>query len=177
MIKIIGGLLDRIFAVIGALLFSQVPVFMQQYTQRLAGHVAELSIQIEKMRQAASLTGKTLQQYVQKFMSASDPDFARQGVIMNEMTHRWQNLSEGLTAMQNASAVTRPFAFGYHLNLDIFKNTFQSFDLGLVFTVEGFIYALIGIAAGYLAFWSIRKLGIMLLNVFTFPFKARNEKT
>jgi hypothetical protein len=66
--------------VIGAFVASQIPEFIQQYTQRLAGHVNELYRLLNQMRQVASYSNKTLDQYIQKFITSSDPDFARQGV-------------------------------------------------------------------------------------------------
>lgn len=56
MIKWIGGLIDRIFAVVGALACLQFPLFLQQYQQHLSGHVVELQIQIQAMQRAASVT-------------------------------------------------------------------------------------------------------------------------
>lgn len=67
MIKWISSLIDRIFAAVGGVLFSQAPLFMKQYAQQLSGHAAELRFQVDAMKQAASNSGKTLEQFIQKF--------------------------------------------------------------------------------------------------------------
>lgn len=158
MVKWIKGFLDRAFAVAGALLLSQAPLFMQQYQQRLAGHVAELQLQIEMMRQAAALSGKTLNQFVQKFLASQDLDFVRQGEIMQSMVQRWESLSEGYIAMNNAVPFLKPFVFLAHLNYEIAKTTFEAFNIGISLSLEGFVYALFGIIIGYFTFIGLCKL-------------------
>lgn len=65
MFKWIGGLMDRACAVVGAVVFAQAPLFMQQYSQQLIGRTAELKLQVDGMKQAANLSGKTLEQLTQ----------------------------------------------------------------------------------------------------------------
>ena len=44
-------LFDRALCVVGAILFSQLPEFFQQYLQRLGGHLDEARRQLEQFRQ------------------------------------------------------------------------------------------------------------------------------
>lgn len=157
MFKWLGGLLDRICAVAGALAFSQVPLFMQQYKQQLSGHVVELQLQVKAMRQAAMLTGKTLEQFIAKFSASTDGDFARQGEIMHAMVQRWQALSDGFAALNEASTFSAPFVFLSHLNLEIAKETASAFSLGIPLSLEGAVWAVIGIAAGYFTFYTVKR--------------------
>lgn len=156
--KWLGALLDRICAALGALIFIQIPLFMQQYMQQLLGREAELKLQIESMRQSAVLSGKTLEQYIQKFVASSDPDFMRQGELMHSMMDRWHSYSEALSAYQGSSVVGRPFAFLMHLNGDVFKSTLDHYTFGLPLTIEAGVYALLGVVMGYLAFSLVRNL-------------------
>lgn len=170
MLKWLIGLLDRAFAVIGAIVFAQAPLFMQEYTQQLIGRTAELRLQVNAMRQAAGFSGKTLEQLMQKFMENSDSDVVLQGEVMHAMVGRWHQLSEALTVMQDSSLWERPFAFLYHLNSDVFSSTFHQFSLGLPLNLEGGIYAVLGMACGYLVFAIIRgffrKVKIGFLKMF-----------
>lgn len=150
MFKWISALLDRICVVIGAFIFSQIPLFMQQYRLQLAGHVAELRFQVGLMQQVALSSGKTLEQFIQKFTQSSDVDFASQGQIMSAMVSRLQTLSEGLAALNNASVLSRPYEFFIHYQQDIGRAAFESFEMGIPFTYEGLVYALVGIVVGYL---------------------------
>ena len=152
------GLLDRIFAVIGAAVFVQAPLFMQQYTQQLIGRTEELRLQVDAMRRAAGISGKTLDQLLQKFADSGDADFVHQGDVMSGIVQRWYHLSEALTAMEDSSLWSRPLSFLYHLNTDVFKSTLAHFSFGLPISLEGGIYAFIGLMFGYLIFSLLKKL-------------------
>lgn len=156
------GFLDRLFAVAGALLVSQVPLFIQHYTQQLSGHVSELHHQVEIMRATALKSDKTLEQFIQKFLGSSDIDFVRQGEIMQTMVHRLNSLSESFLSLKNATVFTRPFTFLGQVNMDIANSTLQSFSIGIPLNMEGLTYALVGIVIGYLIFLCIRNLTLSL---------------
>lgn len=148
---------DRLFVVIGALIFSQIPLFIDHYQVELGARLTELELQVGLMRQAAHHSHKTLDQYVEKFKESQDPDFSRQGSIMAGMVQRWESLSVSLTALQNASLLERPLIFLKHLNGEIIQSTYKSFSFGLFFTVEVGIYALAGMLFGYLLFAGISR--------------------
>lgn len=158
MFKWIGGLIDRLFAVTGALIFSQFPLFIQQYQQHLSGHVAELQAQVQAMKNAASMTGKSLQQYVIKFLNSGDVDFQHQGELMDSMIQRYHNLTEGYNALHEASLYSKPFIFIRYLDWDIAQSTWNSFVIGFSFNLEGIAYAIIGITLGLLVYWLLRKI-------------------
>lgn len=176
MLKWIGGLLDRVFAVVGAICFAQAPLFMQQYTQQLIGRESELSLQVNTMRQAASLSGKTLEQLMKKFIENPDIDVVRQGEVMLALVGRWHKFSDALSAMQESTLWSRPFAFLYHLNTDTFSSTFHHFKFGLPLNMEGGVYALFGIGAGYLIFIFFRSIWRKLNEVIRAIFRRNPQK-
>src|SRR6185436_1727460 len=63
-LHLFGGLIDRVLCVLGAVLFSQGPEFMQQYLQRLGGHLQEAQRQLDLFREAATRSGRTLEQFI-----------------------------------------------------------------------------------------------------------------
>lgn len=158
MFRWMGKILDRLFVVAGALLFLQLPLFMQQYRLQLTGHVAELKLQVTAMQQRAQMTGKTLEQFIQKFQNSSDADFAHQGQIMTNMVDRMHDLSDGLFALDHASVLSRPFQFLAHFHYDIVRSTMRTFEMGITFTLEGLVYALAGMIIGYLIFLAVSRL-------------------
>jgi hypothetical protein len=169
-------LLDRFFVVFGAFLGSQVPQFLQQYTQRLGGHVAELNYQIEGLKKIASISGKTLDQYIHKFMLNSDPDFVRQGEFIDGMVIRWQELNQALSRLIQASIWERPFVFLKEMDYSIVRSTYQSFQPGLNLTTEGFLYACLGILAGYAFYHLMIKAIVALWNWIRFRLKSIPNK-
>lgn len=152
------ALLDRIFAVMGAFLFSQIPTFMQQYGQQLTGHAQELKMQLDLMTKTALQSGKTLDQYIHKFLQYADVDISAQGRLMQDMVVRYQTLSEASLALNQASVFSKPFVFFKHLYPDIVASTFHLFTPSISFTLEGLAYALIGIFFGYTTFFLLKKL-------------------
>lgn len=143
------GLFDRVFAVIGALVFAQAPMFIQQYGQQLSGRVAELKLQVNSIASAAAQGHKSVPQYIQRFIDSGDQDFMLQGELMQRMTLRFGHLSEALQDLSSTSIWSKPFVFIRDFNWEIAQSTFADFQPGIPFTLEGLMYALIGIGMGY----------------------------
>ncbi len=169
--------LDRIFAVVGAFLMSQFPQFYDQYLQRTMGHLEELNRQIDLMRQAATLTGKTLDSYIRKFLTSDDLDILHQGNLMQQMTERANDLAEGAAAMMHADVITRPFVFLGHVQSDIATSTLENFKPGFSFGTEGLIYALLGIFLGYGVFHILMQIIAAFWMVLTKPFRRNTKET
>lgn len=149
---------DRLCVVLGALAFSQVPAFIQQYVQQLQGRIEELRLQIGLMREFAMRSGKTLEQLIDKFLAASDVDVVHQGEFIQEMVTRLGYLSSAAEALKNASLTNRFFVFLANLQYDIVKSTLSEFSLGLTFSFEALLYALMGGLAGFIVFSGVKKL-------------------
>ena len=148
MMKFIGNVFDKILALIGALVLSQGPVFMLAYTHVLSGHVAELKWQMDAMQKVAAQSGKSLDQFVQKFVMSQDTDFHLQGQLMQGIIERWNNFSDSLIALQQATVWSRPFQFIRHFDWNIARSTYGSYEIGLTLNLEGIVYALVGFLLG-----------------------------
>jgi hypothetical protein len=155
--KWLDQLMDRIFSVAGALVLAQAPEYFQQYTQRLAGHVNELQRYINAMQKIADLSGKSLEDYIGKFVTHQDFDIASQGQLMAEMLHRWSMLNESLQSMTSASLFYRPFAFFRYVQTDIAWMTLKDFSPAFPITLESALYALFGLVLGYALYQSLKR--------------------
>lgn len=153
----LGTVIDRLCIVAGAFLGSQIPQFMQQYASRLSGHVAELQLLIDQLRKVAAHSNKSLEEYIQKFLSSSDGDFAYQGKFMQGMVVRWEELNNALTHLAQSSAWTRPLVFVKDLQSDIAHSTLTSFQPGINLSLEGLCYAGIGCLLGWAFYQLISK--------------------
>lgn len=158
MFKWVGGLIDRVFAVTGAFAFSQLPLFMQQYQQQLLGHVSELQLQLDAMKNAAALSGKSLEQYVIKFINSGDLDFVHQGELMNNMIHRYDTLLKGYNSLHEAPVYGKPFYFIHYFDADIARATWSTFEFGFAFSVDSLVYATFGILTGILLYITLTKI-------------------
>jgi hypothetical protein len=149
-------LLDRILCVLGAVLFSQVPEFMQQYLQRLGGHLDEARLTISRFRDAAAQSGSTLDQLVANSAQNPDPSMRNVGGVIQGAIARADELASADAALRGASVWTRPFVFLRHADWGIAKATWEIYRPAVPTTAEGFIYA----GAGILFALAVYYLGV-----------------
>jgi hypothetical protein len=152
----VEGLLDRALCVIGAVIFSQAPEFMQQYLQRLGGHLDEARRQLQQFQQAAAKSGLTLDRLIDQTSTNADPAVAKLGGVMTDAITRVDALQTAQSAIQHASLWNRPFVFLRYLDPSIAHATWMIFKPAVPTTPEGFVYAL----AGMLALISTYHLGV-----------------
>ncbi len=139
-------LLDRVLCVAGAVAFSQVPEFMQQYLQRLGGRLDEALRQLEQFRSAAEQSGLTLDQLAARGAANPDPAIARLGRLAGEALGRVDALAAADSAIRHASALARPFTFARHFDPAVARATASIFRPAVPTTLEGLCYALAGTA-------------------------------
>lgn len=168
MIKWLGSLIGKLFIIAGALLMSQMPLFMQYYTQQLAGRVSELQWQKENFEQMAVQSGKSLDQYVQKFLINDDLDFKQQGQFMKATIERWEDFSKSLVELEKASVWAKPFVFLQKLDWNIMLATYDSFEPGLTLNLEGVVFAVAGMFIGSFLFFLIRSLLLWVSSSLSF---------
>ncbi|MFI0434557.1 MAG: DUF2937 family protein [Parachlamydiaceae bacterium] len=156
--SLIGNLFDRLFVVAGACIGSQIPQFMHQYIERLAGHVDALKKLINQLDQIAAGSNKHLDQYIQKFKESIDIDFNRQGDFLQGIVDRWQELNKTLEQMTQSPFWQRPYYFFKDFQADIAHSTFDSFQPGFNLTIEGGCYALVGMLIGWSFYQTIIQL-------------------
>jgi hypothetical protein len=148
--------IDRALCVAGALLFSQLPEFFQQYLQRLGGHLAEARRQLGQFQQAAAESGVNLGQLIAQVSSQRDPAVAHLGAVMVETRARVESLAAAEGALRHASVWSRPFVFLRHLDPEIARGTWAVFKPAVPTTIEGAVYA----ALGMLVVLAIYHLGL-----------------
>lgn len=135
---------DRVLCVVGAILFSQAPEFMQQYLQRLGGHLDEARRQLASFQHIAEKAGISLDRFITQTSANSEPTVAKLGGVMQETAARVDSLAAAQDALLHASIWTRPFVFLRHLDLGIAQGTWSVYQPGIPTTFEGLLYALVG---------------------------------
>lgn len=138
------GLLDRVLCVAGTVIFSQVPEFMQQYLQRLGGHLDEARRQLQQFQNAATQSGLTLDQLIGQTTANADVAVAKLGGVMTDAVTRFHTLETAQAAIHDASLWSRPFVFVQHVDPAIARATWTIFKPAVPTTLEGLVYSLAG---------------------------------
>lgn len=140
-------LVDRILCVFGAILFSQGPEFVQQYLQRLGGHLEEARRQLAAFQQTAAQAGLSLDQFIAQTGANADVAVARLAGVMTAAVDRVASLQSAHEALLHTSLWTRPFVFVRHLDLGIARATGAIYQPAVPTTAEGLVYSLAGMLA------------------------------
>lgn len=145
-------LFDRVLCVAGALAFSQMPEFMQQYLQRLGGHLDEARRHLQEFQNVANQSGVTLDKLITNTRASADAVMVRLGDVIAGTSERVHELASAEAALRNASPFTRPFVFLRHLDHDIASSAWTVFKPAVPTTFEGALYAAAGIVV-FLSFY------------------------
>jgi Protein of unknown function (DUF2937) len=137
-------LLDRALCIVGAVAFSQFPEFMQQYLQRLEGHLDEARLQVGRFKEAAAQAGMTLDQMIAGTGQNPDPSMVRLGGVIRSAVARVDELAAADDALRHASLWGRPFAFLGHVDWGIARATLAIYRPAVPTTAEGLLYAGVG---------------------------------
>jgi hypothetical protein len=148
-------LIDRVLCVVGAVVFSQAPEFMQQYLQRLGGHLAEARRQMAQFEEIARQAGKNVRELAAQYLASADPSVASMGKIVGETQQRVDVLAASEVALRDASLWSRPFVFLRDMDSEIARGTLDVFKPAVPTTAEGFVYALLGVIIILVAYHGI----------------------
>ncbi len=167
-LRFLDGLIDRVCALIGAVMLSQFPQYYGQYMQRLGGHLDEALKAVSRYEKAAAEHGLTLEEYIQHHIESTSEVFVSSGHVIQSLVERYHNLLNSFNALSEANIFNRWFIFLREIDLEIARNTWHNFVPGIPTTAEGFIYALCGLFLGWGTYVLIKKL-------FTLPSKLINK--
>lgn len=144
--RIVGNILVFLCAIFAI----QIPAFIDAYSQRLGGHIAELQWQIQQLELLSMQSGKNLDSYIQKFLAQDDADFYSQGIYIQNLTLRKNQLQSHLEKIENAPAGFKFFIFLKNLDIHIARESILHFKPSLPLTMSAALYGLIGLLIGSL---------------------------
>lgn len=141
-----------LFGLTGALVLSQFPEFFQQYTQRLGGHLDEISAQVSSLEQRAADAGKDVPGYLRGFLLNRDVDVRREGMHLRSIVDRRAELATAYEALTGAGSVWRAQRFAKHVDWEIASSTFAVYRPAVPVTAESAIYTAAGFGTGAMIF-------------------------
>ncbi|HXT09744.1 MAG TPA: DUF2937 family protein [Roseiarcus sp.] len=157
-------LLRRFALAIGllcGLVGAQAPEFAQQYRQRLAGAVDELSRVVSTFDAEARDKSLTPDAAIARLKQNADPLARERGRDMADDKTRLHHLREALAAFTDAAPVKRLFAVAETFDASTARRAWGDFEPAVPTTAEGFIVALasavFGWLAAHLSLWPVRR--------------------
>ncbi len=145
---------------VGAVAGSQIPNYMDQYTQALGGAVDEAAKQVAGWQNIADkVTGGSLDKLVSAYQSGGEPAITALADKVAGDVARHGSLESALSAITNAEAWERPFAFLANLDYSTSVEAIKNFSLGIPLTWEAAAYTVAGFVVGAVAY-KLAKVGV-----------------
>jgi hypothetical protein len=131
-----------------AVLFSQAQEFAQQYRQRLAGAIDELTTIIQTFDEQANHAGLDRQTALNVYARSNEDFLRQQGDVMRRSFARYQSLSDQLEDLSVASPILRPLMVARQPDHRIVANVWRDFVPGLPVSVAGLVWCGFGMLIG-----------------------------
>ncbi len=135
---------DRVLCVVGAVAFAQLPEFIQQYRQRLGGHLDEARRQLAEFVAIATRSKLSLPQFIERTSTNPDSTVAQLGGAMRNTVLRVDELVAAEAALSHASLWAKPFIFLRHIEAEVARATWEIYRPAIPTTGEGLVYAIAG---------------------------------
>ncbi len=145
----------RIPVILVALLFgatgSQLPEFVQQYSQRLGGAVDELTGFVAQFDEDARAAGLSRNAALKEYTARNSEFLGRRGDTVAETIQRYERLKTQKADLDGASPVGRVVKFIINPQSDIAGRAWEDFKPAMPLTFEGGVFALLGVLLSLIA--------------------------
>ncbi|SEL46765.1 Protein of unknown function [Colwellia chukchiensis] len=132
MLSLINNVIDRCFFTATFIIGVQLPEFMQQYQQRLAGHLTEAQLQLAQYTNIAQQHfDGSLSAMISRYKSNSDAAIVSTGELIANLSARVQYLSQHLEQITTNSYLQSVYQFIRHLDPQIAAGTAQQFAMAI----------------------------------------------
>jgi hypothetical protein len=142
-----------IFAVISlfpAVLFGQIPEFIQQYEQRLGGAADELRLLVQHFDEDSRRSGYQRSDALQLMGRNTEQLVRDQSIRMSENIGRLANLQEQQVTLRQRGSAARFVSFAYNYDRPLATRTWENYQIGFPLSLAGALFALIGFALSFL---------------------------
>ena len=147
----------------GAVGLSQFPEYSQQYIQRLAGAVDELTLFVQDFDSDAASVGLTREAALEDLAKSGDLGAARAETIGTTIV-RYEKMSAALEVLQNSGPFTRAYNAVQFNDLDIAQAAMDDFKPAVPVTFEGAVFTGVGFFGGWIGIAIL--LGVLRLVIF-----------
>lgn len=153
----LGSVTDRVICIIMVLLLSQVPTYVSQYEDVLAGAHEEARTHYRNLEANAARFGKEVMPFLEGIRDRNDPEASELAKTDIEAVQRYQKYDAAVNALNEASVASRPFVLASHFQENLHRRAMAKFEPNVPLTGEALVYAAIGLF-----------VAIGLISLFTF---------
>lgn len=141
----IKSLLDKIFFTVGAIVFLQLPHFIEQYTQRMGGYAASQTEQIKEYQAIADQHfDGDIEAYRLRLQQNTDPAVAESAEQISKRLKSAQSIKKDLLVFEQQPLWYQVPYFITHMRTDLVKGTAANFSPGLPINLWAWGYGLLG---------------------------------
>lgn len=177
MLTLINNIIDRCFFTVTFILGLQLPEFMQQYQQRLAGHLDEARSQLSQFETIAQQHFEgSLATLIARYKGNNEASIVSTGELIERLFVRVEYLTQHLAQIVQSDYLSSVGQFIWHLDHPIAVGTAEHFSMAIPLTLNALATGAT-LAIGALI---LKELTLWLLK---YPFKhqsktnlANNEK-
>jgi len=167
MLGLINNIIDRCFFTATFILGVQIPEFMQQYQQRLAGHLAEAQSQLGQFEVIAQQHfDGSIVTMITRYKGNSEASIISTGELIERLSHRVEYLSGHLAQITQADYLQSVYQFIWHLDREIAGGTAEHFSMAIPLELNA-------IATGGTLAISALVLKALTITVVKYPFKKK----
>lgn len=147
MFHFFGKTIDRVLFAVNFIIAVQLPAFIQQYSQRIAGHLDEAKLQLGNYQFIADQHYQgDLGKLVGQYQANSDPSIEAIGTLVNQLVLRTTELSQKVAHLQQSDYLDRMYYFFIDMDMSILQALIPSFQLSIPMEtnalVTGFVFAI-----------------------------------
>lgn len=141
----IKGLLDKVCFTVGAIVFLQLPHFIEQYTQRMGGYAASQAEQIQEYQAIADEHFEgDIENYRLRLEQNADPAIAESAQQISKRLKTALSIDKDLQVFEHQPLWYQVPYFITHMKMDLVKGTAKNFSPGLPINLWAWGYGLMG---------------------------------
>jgi len=161
MFKLINNIIDRCFFTVSFIVAMQLPEFIQQYIQRLSGHLNEAQFQLAQFQKIAEENYQgSLSTMIVRYRENGEQSIKSTADLIELLATRIENYQAHMAQLTQSDYINTLYQFVIHLDLYIAQATAKQFALALPLNINAISTGAV-IAIGLLV---IKELSLMLLR-------------
>lgn len=132
MLALINNIIDRCFFTVTFILGVQLPEFIQQYQQRLAGHLTEAKMQLAQFEVIAQQHfDGSLVTMISRYKDNSEASIINTGELIERLSARVEYLNSHLAQVMGSDYLQSVYLFILHVDKQIAAGTMEHFAMAI----------------------------------------------